>query len=72
MSGSRREEIMTEKAGSRPYLASTNPSPARCPAYPCNWVLHVRGHGETMIRVVREWDNGLQLRLERRVRAKLA
>lgn len=63
---------MTEKAGSHLQIASTNPSPTRCPAYPCNWVLHDRDHGEVMITVVREWENGPQLRLERSERAKLA
>jgi hypothetical protein len=40
---------MSEKAGARPYPAPTNPSPSRCPAYPCNWVLYARTKGEVMI-----------------------
>jgi hypothetical protein len=40
---------MSEKAGSRPYTASTNPSPARCPASPRNWVLYNRVKGEVMV-----------------------
>jgi hypothetical protein len=40
---------MSEKAGTRPYTASTNPSPARCPAYPCNWVLDKHVKGEVMV-----------------------
>ena len=63
---------MSEKAGSRPYIASMNPSPTRCPAYPCNWLLYDRDKGEVMITVVREWEHGSQLRLERMERAKLA
>jgi hypothetical protein len=63
---------MSEKAGSRPYIASTNPSPARCPAYPSNWVLYDRDKGQVLITVVREWENGPQLRLERKAQSKLA
>jgi hypothetical protein len=63
---------MSEKAGSRPYIASTNPSPTRCPAYPCNWVLYDRDKGEVMITVVRKWEHGRQMRLERLETAQLA
>jgi hypothetical protein len=40
---------MSEKAGTRPYTAPTNPSTHRCPAYPCGWVLYDRAKGEVMI-----------------------
>jgi hypothetical protein len=64
--------MTTEKAGSRLHTAWTNPSPTRSPAYPCNWVLYDRDRGEVMITVVREWEHGPQLRLERSGRTKLA
>jgi hypothetical protein len=63
---------MSEKAGSRPQVAWTNPSPTRSPAYPCNWVLHDREKGEITITVIREWEDGPQLRLERLECAKPA
>ncbi|HEV2730503.1 MAG TPA: hypothetical protein VGV15_10780, partial [Terriglobales bacterium] len=47
--GSRKKRFMTGKAGTRPYTASTNPSPARCPAYPANRVLCDRAKGDAMI-----------------------
>jgi hypothetical protein len=40
---------MSEKAGACPYTAPTNPSPNRCPAYPCNWVLYDRAKGKVMV-----------------------
>jgi hypothetical protein len=40
---------MSEKAGACPYTAPTNPSPNRCPAYPCNWVLNNRVKSEVMV-----------------------
>ncbi len=63
---------MSEKAGSRPHIAWTNPSPTRSPAYPCKWVLYDRDKGEVMITVVRESGYGPQVRLERLQRAKPA
>jgi hypothetical protein len=66
------KDFMSEKARSRPHIALTNPSPTRCPAYPCNWVLYDRDKGEVMITVVREWERGPHLRLERLERSKPA
>ena len=56
---------MSDMAGTRPYIASTNPSPRRSPAYPQTWLLYIRETGTVRLTVVKDAGQKPQVRLTR-------